>query len=145
MLICLMLTPYFKESIAQYLPQKKAVVFDEFYQAEFADYIRASGRSGPVLNDWDYGSYLLYSIPNKILIDARNVIYFEKDFQRYLQIMNGDDRWDEFAREYHFDFIMVPTVRRRVLIEKISGSREWKIAKQNSETTLFQRENESRP
>ncbi len=144
-LICVMLTPYFKERIADFIPAKKTAVFDEFHQAEFAAYIRESGLKGPILNDWDYGSYLLYSLPNKILIDARNVIYHENDFQKYLAVMDGDESWAAFAENYAFDFIMVPTQRRHTLIAKIEKNPEWKIVKQNSETTLFQKVTASRP
>lgn len=144
-LLCGLLTPYFKPKIAKFLPERKSAVFDEFYQAEFADYIRSTGVKGPILNDWDYGSYLLYSLPNKILIDARNVIYYQNDFERYLDVMSGSDSWDDLAKQYNFSFIMVPTRRRALLIEKVSQSKEWKIVRQNPETTLFQKITSSRP
>ena len=144
-ILCILFTPYFKPLIAQFLSEKKAMVFDEFYQAEVAAYIRSTGQVGPILNDWDYGSFLLYSLPNKILIDSRNVIYYQKDFEKYLEVMRGSEDWEDFTRVYGFDFILVPTRRRQQLIEKIKKSVDWKLIQQNSDTTLFQKTTASRP
>ena len=142
-LLCLSQTPYFKAQSIPYfmnlVSAKKAEVFDNAAPLIFVKYIENTKNNAAILNDWEYGSYLLYRLPNKILIDTRNIIYYQSDFDEYLKIMSGVDYWPDYADKYKFGFIMLNKKIRENLINKIKASANWKLALENRDTILFER------
>ncbi|MBY0553024.1 hypothetical protein K2P97_00750 [bacterium] len=142
-LLCVSQTPYFKANFEkQYshlMPAGKLEVFDDAAPVEFADYIQATNSTAPILNDWEYGSYLMYRLKNKILMDARNIIYYENDFNEYLKIMDADPLWPTYADKYKFDFILLNKHIRQALIAQIETNSLWKKVVENQHTVLFQR------
>lgn len=136
--LCVIQVPYFKKN-AKYLPEKKTSLYDMSAPVEFVDYIRNTKKTGPIMNDWEYGSYLLYSLKNPILVDARNIIYHQQDYIEYAKVLEGEDSWIDGVNKYRFEFILLDKKIRQNLIKKIKASDEWELALENANTILFQR------
>ena len=137
--LCVIATPYFRRQFSGFLPSKKAAVYDSSAPIIFVDYIKNLNNTGPILNDWEYGSYLLYSLKNPILVDARNIIYSQEDYIEFAKVLEGEDSWVAGTNKYKFEFILLDKKIRQNLIEKINFSGDWKLALENEDTILFQR------
>ena len=142
-LLCVLQLPWLKQFAL--LPASKARIFDELAPVAFVNAIQRSGSSAAIFNDWEYGSYLMYSLPNKILIDSRNIIYSDADFSRYSSIVAGDDSWQNFMRENQIGFILLNRKLRPVLINKINNSLEWNLLFEDENSVLYQINTHSRP
>lgn len=137
--LCVTQLPYFKTKFTDFFPLKKGSVYDTSAPVKFAEYIKSSTKTGPILNDWEYGSYLLYSLQNRILVDARNIIYRQADYIEFARVLEGENSWVAGAAKYNFQFILLDKLLRQNLIEKIKSSDQWKLALENEDTVLFEK------
>jgi hypothetical protein len=83
------LTPYFKSKVSFLLPPRKRPVFDNSAPIDFAKYLSRTPDKDPVLNDWEYGSFLALTQPHPYFIDTRNIVFSSSDFETYINVMNA--------------------------------------------------------
>jgi hypothetical protein len=75
------------------------------------DYIRQHPGVGNLLNAYDWGGYCLWRLypDQKVFIDGRAEVYFEKAFEDYAHIVGLKAGWGDLLAEWHIDTILVPT------------------------------------
>ncbi len=100
------LLPPFKHLIAPYLPEARSMVLDKHTVKAIAEKIKETNTTCPVFNNWNYGSALLVTIPNKIFLDSRNVIYKQKDFEEYSNFTDGVGVESYLERYYPCLFVL---------------------------------------
>jgi hypothetical protein len=74
------------------------------------DYLKAHPSEGNLLNDYNWGGYCLYRLypEQKIFIDGRAEVYFDKAFPDYSTIVNTREGWGNLLDDWHIDTILVP-------------------------------------
>lgn len=138
--MCISQLPNIKEAIPDYLLGNKASVYDSSAAQKFVEYIKNTEQTGAILNDWDYGSHLTYSLKNRILWDTRNIIYSQDDFDKFMNIFKGKNpNWQIEVDSYNFQFILVDRKLRQEFIHQISASAQWQNVLESQDTVLFQR------
>ena len=63
--------------LLQNLGMDKASAYDETATFKISHFIQSSGRTCPIFNAWELGSFFMLELPNRIFIDTRNIIYGE--------------------------------------------------------------------
>ncbi|MCP4911669.1 MAG: hypothetical protein GY909_01010 [Oligoflexia bacterium] len=91
-----------------------------------ANVIQYIDNKGNIFNEFEFGSFLIYSLPNKIFIDTRNIIYAEKQFKEYKDVMLAKDNWQEILQQYNVEWLLVGADRKPI-IEAISLQSSWKV------------------
>jgi hypothetical protein len=102
-------------------------------------YLRAHQPAGPLLNSYDWGGYLIWTLyPRvRVYVDGRPDMY-------------GDQFMDDFVHTYHAQPGWQATLRRRgvrlVLVEPTSGlghalatARGWRVAYRDAVSVLYER------
>lgn len=90
--------------------------------------ILESGRQGPILNDLHTGGYAALRLPNKVFIDARNIIFSEQSFNELRSVFSVSSNWKEVLAKYQFEFILlIKTNESKKLIKEIEKSSEWQV------------------
>lgn len=73
-----------------------------------ANFFKDSGLSGPVFNNYDIGSYLIYSLypQEKVFVDNRPEAYPEEFFTEvYVPMQEDEEKWREMKERYGFNVI----------------------------------------
>lgn len=139
-LLMLLMTPYFKPAISDFLPESKKSIYEKVEPIAATEVIKKTGLTGPIFNEWSYGSYLSYAVPNKILLDTRNIIFRDEDLNEIAQIIFGKtDNWQNFLEKYGFQFIMLEKKEHPEFIKQIKSSGMWDLIFDNDEQILFQK------
>jgi hypothetical protein len=102
--------------------------------------ILKSQNQGPIFDAMAAG-YLVLRVPNKIFVDARNIIYSHQSQAEYDIVVNAKNGWDQILDKYKFEFVLLD--KRYVtpkLIEELSQSRKWKQMSSRRNFFLVQRE-----
>jgi len=75
---------------------------------ESAEFFLKNGLQGPVFNNYDIGSYLIYNLypKEKVFVDNRPEAYPEDFFtQVYVPMQEKEEKWREVAAQYNFNVI----------------------------------------
>ncbi|MBI4837168.1 MAG: hypothetical protein HY813_02040 [Candidatus Portnoybacteria bacterium] len=79
-----------------------------FQSNDSADFFIKENLKGPIFNNYDIGSYLIYHLypKEKVFVDNRPEAY-PKDFfdYTYLPMQMKEEKWQEFDKKYNFNII----------------------------------------
>ncbi len=73
-----------------------------------AEFFRKEGIAGPILNNYDIGGYLIYSLypMHRVFVDNRPEAYPASFFQEtYVPLQEKEERWQEEQKRYGFNSI----------------------------------------
>lgn len=72
-----------------------------------ADFFKANNIQGPIFNDYDVGSYLIYNLyPEKVFVDNRPEAYSVNFLQNvYIPGQQDPAKWAALENQYHFNVI----------------------------------------
>ncbi len=119
------MTPTLKPRIVQYLPKTKSQLFTNIAPVKLAEMIKNENDRRPIFNQFEIGSYLIYSLPNKIYADTRNIIYSDDDIQTYHAISRGEAGWEQALQKYGFGWIMIDVNFSSGLQRQLAGNSRW--------------------
>jgi len=111
-----------------------------------AEFFKTNFLRGPIFNDYDIGSYLIYSLfpEEKVFIDNRPEAYSPSFFSdTYFPAMQEEDSWQEALKKYNFNVIFIdqydhgwyiyPFLRRRL------SDPEWSLVYADAYSMIFLR------
>lgn len=126
----------------------------EFYPSAAADFIETSGISGNMLNDYDWGGYLIWRLYplQKVFIDGRGI--YPAVFDQYMAVFQGDTTpviglpaWKAYLEAYRVDFIIMQLYRQHTgqfqpLMVNLMRDPEWRPVYLDSRAFVFVRDSE---
>ncbi|PKO04299.1 MAG: hypothetical protein CVU41_17895 [Chloroflexi bacterium HGW-Chloroflexi-3] len=78
---------------------------------------------GPIFNDYVYGSYLIFTIPERpVWIDTRFHIYPSQQWEEYLSISNAEPGWLEKLKENKIGTLFLDNSSQKNLIQEMKKS-----------------------
>jgi len=110
------------------------------YPEQAVVYLRAHPQPGPLLNELDWGGYLLYGLgpEQRVFIDGRVDIYeYTGVFADYLRIMNLDQSTPWLLRKYNTQSCLIST--GAPLATFLEASPEWQKIHSDRVSVLFAR------
>jgi hypothetical protein len=65
------------------------------FPAKAADHVRAQGYAGPLYNDFNWGGYLIWALPElPVAIDGRTNLHGDERTERFARVWTGMPGWD---------------------------------------------------
>ena len=72
-----------------------ASAVEKNYPVKAVQYTRASHLAGPLFNDYDWGGFLIWSLPElPVAIDGRSNLYGDEAVERSIKTWGGQPGWD---------------------------------------------------
>jgi hypothetical protein len=137
--ILISMLPNVKTKFAFLLPPHRREVFDDSAPFHLAEYISRSGKTCPIFNGWDVGSFLLFTLPNRIYFDARNIIYSDEQFLAYLKASQARPGWQAYLNQYGTCFAVLERGFDGPLILAMHSTSEWRFVTEDQDDLLFEK------
>lgn len=127
----------YSENIRKDLPQTYTKRYDPTSSFRIGNYLNHfSGKK--IFNSWPIGSYLVYSQPNQIFIDTRNIIYSDAVFNDYMNTQaNTNGQAEEFLAQHQIDYAVSETTSP--LSQTLKTSQNWTFIMEDEGYALFER------
>jgi uncharacterized RDD family membrane protein YckC len=80
------------------------------YPVKALDVIRGDEFSKSVFTYDDWGDYLIYRLypKTRVFVDGRFDLYGEKFTEKYIDLMNGKNGWEQTLKQYGVDTVLLP-------------------------------------
>ncbi len=124
-------------------PQKKGNVFDtHVFPVEAVDWLKDHPQNGHMLNDFNWGGYLLLETwpEYQIFMDGHTHIYGEALTREYEQLITTSQGWESVLEKYQIEWAILPSSS---LLTKTLTSRGWEVL--YSDKTAIILKNHSKP
>ncbi|MFZ5376550.1 MAG: hypothetical protein ACOZAN_02665 [Patescibacteria group bacterium] len=115
-------------------------------QAEGAIYFKNNQLKGPIFNDFDLGSYLIFYLypQEKVFVDNRPEAFSVNFFQKtYIPMQLDENLWQEQLAKYNFQTIFFRTADytpwARQFLRKRRDDPAWRKVQENQDTIIFVR------
>jgi hypothetical protein len=122
------------------VPDKLNIGLDKTrYPIEMVDHIKAGNIHGNLFNQYRWGGFLLWAVPDqKVFIDGRMDVYQKKIFEPYKIIINLDPGWESLIHEHDIRHILVAKESRLALF-LTHVSNDWTLEKETENACFFSR------
>jgi len=111
-------------------------VVKSVFPVDAADYVRREQLPGPLFNDYDWGGFLLWSLPGlPVMMDGRVNLYGDDKFERSLNTWSGGRGWESDP-----DLIRAKVViaqKQRPLTALLRESPRYRIAYEDKVAVVF--------
>jgi len=115
--------------------QLQAVV-KSVYPVEAVDYVRRHRLPGPLFNDYDWGGFLLWSLPElPVVMDGRVNLYGDEKFERSLNTWSGGKGWETDPDLLRAKLIIAKSDRQ--LTNLLRASPKYRVAYEDKVAVVF--------
>ncbi len=108
------------------------------------EFIRQNGIKGPVFNNFDVGSFLIWKLypEQKVFVDGRPEAYSMEFFRNIYKPMQEDpEAWKYYSEKYGINYVFFAvtdiTPWARAFLFYISRNREWPLVYEDGGTAVF--------
>jgi hypothetical protein len=111
----------------------------ESYSQEALEFLSQGFPSGNLLNDYEWGDYLLYGLeaPPKVFIDGRADMYGEQIFSDYLKMARLEKETDSLIEKYQINWVIFP--KDHLLVRHLRGCNDWDLLYEDNVVTVLNR------
>jgi tetratricopeptide (TPR) repeat protein len=111
-----------------------------------ADFFKKENLTGPIFNNYDIGSYLVFHLypKEKVFVDNRPEAYSAQFFtQDYIPMQTTEEKWQEQLRRYNFNVIYFTqeegTWWGQTFLSQRLNDPEWALVYADSQAVIFLR------
>jgi hypothetical protein len=80
----------------------------EFLPVKVTEYIKAEQPPGPMFNNYNWGGYLMFALPEyPVFVDGRTDLYGNEFLTDYLRASFGEPNWRETLDEYGINLVVM--------------------------------------
>jgi hypothetical protein len=95
---------------------------------------------GPIWNDYAFGSYLSYALPERpVSVDSRFFPFSGEQMEDYVQISRGGSRWKPVFQRDGINLLLLSIKTQPELISMVKASREWCEEYRDETAVIFSR------
>lgn len=112
------------------------------------DFVLKNKISGPVFNNFDIGSFLIYRLypQEKVFVDGRPEAYPATFFkQTYIPMQEKKEKWQQIDQQYNFNFIFFShtdiTPWATQFLKRISTNNQWQLVFLDDYVIIFLKKN----
>lgn len=113
------------------------------YPSQSLSFIKRCQLNGPVMNSLELGGWLELQAENKIFFDARNIIFPEKSFVDFRDVISGQKDWEDILQSYSIDLLLLTKADAVQLEKRLDEKSAWKILVNEPRYTLIGRKSVS--
>lgn len=104
-----------------------------------ADWIVEQRPYGNMLNDLNWGGYILYRLwpAHRVFIDSQTDFYGEGFVRQYDYIISGDDGWQRRLEDWQVDWMIVAPGSRLATLARLEP--QWRVSYEDATTVILVR------
>ena len=112
------------------------------------DFIRANGLKGPLFNNGEIGSYLIWKLPEeKVAMDSRPEAYSAEFLKNvYIPIQTDPSQWKTFADKYKINYVFFAINERTAwaqhFLKRMIANADWPLVYLDQTVVIFAKSNE---
>jgi hypothetical protein len=111
-------------------------IVEEKFPARAVNYVQANQLPGPLFNDYDWGGFLLWSLPGQpVAIDGRLNLYGDERLERSLNTWRGLPGWNSDPDLLRARLVIAN--KRRMLTSLLRSHPHYKIAYEDNIAVVF--------
>ena len=117
------------------------LVVESSFPTDAVDFMDAAGISGPVLNYYQWGGYMLFRGDGRyqVFIDGRaGTVYGATICRQYLQILQQSPGWIEVVEESGAEYVLWPSTKSTLPASLIATGR-WQVRHSDPRAILLAR------
>ena len=82
--------------------------FEETLPIAAVDYLKESNPQGPLFNSYNWGSYLLWALPEyPVFVDGRTDLYGDELIGEWVRVVQAEDGWQDVLNKWEIKVIML--------------------------------------
>jgi hypothetical protein len=99
-----------------------------------------SDLAGPLFADYTFGSYLVFTLPSRLLwIDNRFNAYPPEHWEKYQTISSAKPEWDELLDKDNVNLLMLSLTSQLSLVQAVEESGQWCELYRDKTAVIFSR------
>jgi hypothetical protein len=107
------------------------------------EWIRQNHLTGPMINSYNWGGYLLWTLPEEpIFVDARTDLYDDEFLRQYFQVMQIRPGWQDVLDRHGVRLALVE--RDSFLAAMLATQTEWRMAYSDDQAVIWTRDTVSK-
>jgi hypothetical protein len=115
--------------VAQYLPGA--------FPVDAAAWVRANQPAGRLFNEYAWGGYLIWSLPEyPVFVDGRTDLFGDEIIGEWLQVMSAKDGWQDILDRWQVRLVMVAPGQA---LDKVLPQAGWKLLYQDKVAVVYGR------
>jgi hypothetical protein len=117
-----------------------AAVIERIYPLQATEYVKTSGLKGPLYNDFNWGGFLMYRLPEiPVSMDPRADLYGPELFSRSLATANAAPTWKADPDLLRANLVLIP--QRYPLAAALSADPRFRLVYRDHVAAAFVRAN----
>ena len=110
----------------------------EIFPHNAVKWISENHPQGNIFNSYNWGGYLIWNLPEyPVFIDGRTDLFGENLLDVYIQIIRGEDRWEEILESYEVNLILIET--ETTLGKVLKSSDSWQLVYKDGLAEIYVR------
>ena len=97
------------------------------YPNQSLAFIKRCQITGPIMNSLELGGWLELTTKNKIFFDARNIIFPEKYFSDFRDVISVQKNWESILQQYSIDLLLLTKADAAQLEKNLDEKSSWVI------------------
>ncbi len=105
---------------------------------EAIGYIRANRPDGPIFNSYNWGGYLIWSLPEyPVYVDGRTDLYGDDFLRDYLMVIAARDGWQDVLDRYNVKLALIEP--KTALADRLGQNTGWTELYRDEKAVVFAR------
>jgi hypothetical protein len=110
---------------------------DAAYPVQASAFVREHRPPGPLFNDFDWGGYLIWAVPEyPVSIDGRTNLYGNDRVLRNFHTLIGEGDWENDPDLRTAHLVILPA-KKWPLVELLRRSKDWTVAYEDQAAVVF--------
>ena len=110
-----------------------------------AQYVKRTGLPGRMLNDFCFGGYLMWALPQPVFADDRLELAGEEFYKGFQEIFSSSEALERAAARYGIQWIILPHTQEPAAVARLSTDPRWRLAYLDRVAVIFIREGSNAP
>ena len=109
------------------------------FPVKAVDWIGAHPQQGNMLNDLNWGGYILYRLwpTHRVFIDSQSDFYGEEFIRQYDSIITGKDGWADLLADWQVEWMIIAPGSRLATLARLEP--EWKVTYEDAIAVILER------
>lgn len=110
-----------------------------YLPVEATDYLRENLPDGPIFNEYNWGGYFIFTLPNiPVFVDGRTDLYDDDFLKKYFRAILGAKEWEEPLDEYNISTVVVQDESALATLLR-ENPNEWVVVHEDDQAVIFER------
>ena len=120
-------------------PETVQEAHEQFLPVDTANYLRENPPQGAMFNEYNWGGYFIFTIPEiPVFVDGRTDLYDDDFLKKYFRAILGAKEWQEPLDEYNISTVVIQDESALATLLRENPT-EWTIVYEDDQSVIFSR------